>query len=246
MTARTAALVGAAGGVGATRLTVECGAALAAAGHDVALLDAAFDTQGLARHVPGRLDPDLTDLLLDPERPLDDALVELDAGVDGRLAAAPVHAPFERLARAKAADPAETLGDRVDEAAATHDAVLVDTPPVATNPAVGAVTAADRVALVSRPTPRGRDARSRAGGRLADVGADVSVAVANFAADEASPDADYAVPESDARTAADAPAVTDGGAFGGAVAALAGALVDEDLSGVVDRGALERARSRWT
>ncbi|PSQ57111.1 hypothetical protein BRD18_07905 [Halobacteriales archaeon SW_7_71_33] len=52
--AGVAALVGAAGGAGTTRLTVETGALLARGGERVAVFDAAFDTQGMVDHVEGR------------------------------------------------------------------------------------------------------------------------------------------------------------------------------------------------
>lgn len=61
----TAALVGAVGGAGTTRLAVEVGALLAADGDAVAVLDAAFATQGLGDYLDGRLDPDLTALVTD-------------------------------------------------------------------------------------------------------------------------------------------------------------------------------------
>jgi MinD-like ATPase involved in chromosome partitioning or flagellar assembly len=96
---RTAALVGATGGAGTTRLCVEVAALLAHAGRDVAVFDAAFATQGLARHAPGRIDPDATALLTDADVGLADALVDHPADLAGRLALCPASAPFERLAR---------------------------------------------------------------------------------------------------------------------------------------------------
>ena len=59
---QTLALVGAAGGIGTTRLALESGATLARTGRDIAVVDAAFDTQGLARYVEGRIEVDATAL----------------------------------------------------------------------------------------------------------------------------------------------------------------------------------------
>ncbi|WP_299334759.1 ParA family protein [Haloplanus sp.] len=168
----SAALVGATGGAGTTRLTIELGALLANDGREVAVLDAAFATQGLSDHLTGRLDPDLTTLLTDGrDAPLADGLVEFPVDSDdGRLACCPAVAPFERLARAKSPDAARVLESRIDAAAGAFDHVLVDTPPVAANQSVAAVTAADRTVVVTPATTRGRDAVQRMRGRLDDVG----------------------------------------------------------------------------
>lgn len=53
----TVAFVGVTGGAGRTRTSVEVGARLAREGDSVAILDAAFATQGLATSVAGRIDP---------------------------------------------------------------------------------------------------------------------------------------------------------------------------------------------
>ena len=65
MNATTLALVGATGGAGTTRTAVELAAMGARDGDDVAVVDAAFTTQGLSEYVAGRIDPDLTALLTD-------------------------------------------------------------------------------------------------------------------------------------------------------------------------------------
>ena len=99
---RTLALVGATGGAGTTRLTVEFGATLARAGRDVALLDAAFGTQGLAAHVPGRIEPDLTALVTDAtDRPLAAGLVDHPAAVSTavRVVPAPPATPTSAAVR---------------------------------------------------------------------------------------------------------------------------------------------------
>ena len=190
MVEETCAFVGAAGGAGTTRLTLECAALLAGEGRDVAVLDAAYGTQGLADRTPGRVDPDVTELCLG-DAPLADGLVDLDVDGAGRLAACPARAPFERLARAKTPGAAEAFADRVAEAARAFDHVLVDTPPVAANQAVAAVTGVDRVAMVC-DADRAASAVPRMGDRLADIGAPEPVVVVTRTDDH--PDADVAVP----------------------------------------------------
>lgn len=195
MDATTAALVGATGGAGTTRTCLELATALAAAGDDVAVLDAAYDTQGLARHLHGRLDPDVTALVTDEtDEPLETGLVAYEPAAEpdsraaldpdglpdsGRVVCCPARAPFERLARAKTTEAAQAFEARVDEAAETFDYVLVDTPPLGSNPAVAAVTATDRVSVVAPATAHGHDAVQQTHGRLQDVGtaADAVVAV---------------------------------------------------------------------
>lgn len=243
---RTAAFVGAAGGVGATRLAVETGALLAAADADVLVLDAAYDTQGLSLYADGRIDPDATALVTDPDVALADAVHPLETPGGGALDCCPAHAPFVRVADAKSADAGERLGERVREAADAYDYVLVDTPPVAANPAVGAVTAADRVAVVTVPGDRGADALSRERGRLADVGSAADAVVANRAASDALGDADVAVPEADLGEAADAPTVepTDPDTYTRAVASLVGVVFDVELEVDPPRGFLADLRRR--
>jgi septum site-determining protein MinD len=204
MAVTTAALVGATGGAGTTRTCLELATALAAAGDDVAVLDAAYDTQGLARHLPGRLDPDATALVTDEgDRPLADGLVEYAPDADrdaleadtlsepGRIACLPARAPFERLARAKTPEAAQELERRIGEAATEFDRVLVDAPPIGANPAVAAVTATERIAVVAPATERGVDATQMIRGRLQDVGAGTDAVVGvDRAGNRSMPDAD--------------------------------------------------------
>lgn len=229
MPGTTTALVGATGGAGVTRTAVELAATLARDGRDVAILDAAYATQGLSHYVDGRLDPDLTALVTDSDEPLDAGLVDLDvSGADGRIACCPAAAPFERLARAKTPESAQRLEDRIAEAATAFDHVLVDTPPVATNQAVAAVTAVDRVVLVTPGTRRGADALQRMRARFRDVGV---TADATLSTRDTIDDADAVVPASDVTTAADAPACPNStGEFAAAVAAATEVAVDEELS----------------
>lgn len=217
-------LVGAVGGAGTTRLTVECAAALAREDHDVAVLDAAYATQGLAAYLSGRIDPDVTACVTE-ERSLDEGLVTLPLDAPGRVACLPAYAPFERLARAKTPEASQRLEDLVATAGDRFDAVLLDVPPVAANQAVGAVTAADRVALVTPDSTRGADALPRAADRLRDLGVVPDCEVANAgtgggASEGTVQRADVTVPASAVTAPADTPACLDGGAFGRGIAEL--------------------------
>lgn len=228
----TAALVGAVGGAGTTRLAVEVGALLAADGADVAVLDAAFATQGLGDYLDGRLDPDVTALVTDRrETPLDAGLTELSADLAGRVACCPAAAPFERLARAKSADAARRFEERVAEASETFDAVLVDTPPIAANQAVDAC---DRTALVAPATTRGTDGIERQRARIRDVGGGVNAVVATRGSVEA---ADASVPRTDPGETA-APTATDGDEFGAAVARATAAILDVEIDRPEETGLL--------
>lgn len=236
MSTQTLAVVGAAGGAGTTRLAVECGATLARTGREVAVLDAAFGTQGLAGYVDGHVNADLTAVVTD-EAELDAALYDVPLDTTGRLSLAPARAPLERLARAKTAGAAERLEKHIAAAALSHDAVLVDTPPVAANQALTAVTATERVAVVTPDTTRGTDALARTRGRLADVGAGVDATIANFADDgPATREADACVPESAASAPPACPACcppddTFAPAVARAAEAALGTTLDLDFSG---------------
>lgn len=190
MPTQTVAFVGAAGGTGTTRTTLESATLLAGEGRDVAVLDAAFGTQGLADATPGRVDPDATALYLGDE-PLETGLVDVDVDGAGRLAVCPARAPFERFARAKSPEAAESLETRLDEAARAFDHVLVDTPPIASNPAVAAVDAVETVAVVA-DAERAAAAVPRMEDRLADVGVVESVTIVTQTDEH--PDADATVP----------------------------------------------------
>ncbi|NHN46294.1 ParA family protein [Halostella sp. JP-L12] len=225
----TATLVGATGGAGTTRLSIEVAATLARDGRNVAVVDAAYDTQGLSHYVDGRIDPDVTTLVTDETASVGDALIDLDYGGPGRLAICPARAAFEALARAKTAVAAERLGDELRTAADAVDHVVVDAPPVADNPAVTAVTAADRVGAVIPATHRGVDALQRLRGRLADVGSSADLVVANRGEDPVGT-ADVSVPESEVTRPANAPACADPDPeFAPAVASLAEALFEVSL-----------------
>lgn len=225
----TVAFVGATGGAGTTRVAVECAATLARAGRSVAVLDAALATQGLARYAEGRIDPDLTSVLTD-EAPLGDAFVPAWPDLPGRAALAPVHAPFERVARAKTEAAARRLESALRQAATEFEHVIVDVPPVADNAAVAAVTSADQCALVAPAGQRGRDALPRMRGRLSDVGVAADAVVATRPTGDGSqvPDADYQLPAGD-RDAVPPTCVSPDADFAPAVAEVAGDLFDATL-----------------
>jgi len=201
MQATTLALIGATGGAGTTRTAVELAAMGARDGDDVAVVDAAFTTQGLSEYVAGRIDPDLTALLTDdPDAALSAAAYPVVGGggtagrsgradaatggdadgpdLPGRVDAVPARAPFERVARAKTAEAARKLERRIDEAATTYDAVVVDAAPVGSNEAVAAATTVDRAIAVRPGTAHGRDAAQRLRGRIADVGGSLDATLA--------------------------------------------------------------------
>lgn len=248
MSGTSTAILGAAGGVGTTRITVELGATLSRAGHDVAILDTALATQGLSRHVRGSLDPDLTRVLVD-EASIDAALVDhpYTQEVPGQLQVAPAYAPFERIARAKTAESAQELHTTLESLAERFEFIFVDTPPLATNPAVAAVTATDHTAVVTDHTPRGIDALQQTRGRLADVGGSADCVIGNRVPTETGmPDADALIPPGSVPPAGDAPAAYDpGNALAPAYAATLEALLNVRLDLDFERGLLDRARGRF-
>jgi len=239
MATRTLAFVGAAGGGGATRLTVECAATLARAGRDVVVVDAAFATQGAASYLDRRVDGDAT-ALATGSAAIEEALYETGADLPGRFAVCPARAPFGRLARAKTPEAAERLGDCIAATSLGHDAVLVDVPPVAANQAVTALEAVETVALVTTDTARGERALARQRERLADIGEPPDHRLANRARD-GPVDADITVPESGVRAPRACPvcAHPEGeSAFAAAVAGATETLLDSSLDLSVGRPGL--------
>jgi septum site-determining protein MinD len=237
----TLALVGAAGGVGTTRLTVESAATLARAGCDVAVFDAAFATQGLAVSLDPPVDADAT-ALCTGEASLNESLSEYPVDLPGRLAVCPAQAGFEQLARAKTPAAAERLGDSIAAASLAHDVVLVDVPPVAANQALAAVEAVETVGLVTTDSERGARALARGRERLTEVGTAPDAVVANRA-DAGHVDADYTVPVTDARAPDACPVCVapDGAApFAAAVAGTVEGLLDRSLGLTFDQGVLTR------
>lgn len=242
MVTRTLAVVGAAGGVGTTRLAVESGAGLAADGRDTVVLDAALATQGMSAYVPGRIEPDITTVLID-EAELPAALHDHPADTPGRLALCPAHAPFTRLAEAEAVEVASGFDTVLEAAGSVGEHVVIDVPPIASNIAVGAVAAADRVAVVTTPTDRGRDALSRCRGRLADIGAAADFVVGNFVDEEGFPDGDVSIPTSREHDVPETPTVLQGeDGFGPGVGALLEAGFETSLSVSFDSTIVDTAR----
>ncbi|WP_281196148.1 AAA family ATPase [Halorubrum sp. F4] len=263
MQATTLALVGAAGGAGTTRTAVELATIGARGGRDVAVIDAAYATQGLSEYVHGRIGTDLTTLLTDEAGASLSAATypiavgdrsesrEADAeSLSGRADVVPARAPFERVARAKTSEAARKLERRIDEAATAYDAVIVDASPVASNEAVAAVTGVDGVAAVHPATPHGRDALQRLHGRIADVGASVDATVAVSRGSDTgtgdvdvSSDADVALPETDPRVTAAPVTATGDGAYPRAVADAYARLFDTTLEvDLSEAGLIERMR----
>jgi len=262
MQATTLALVGATGGAGTTRTAVELAALGARDGRDVAVIDAAFTTQGLSEYVSGRIGTDLSALLTDEtDASLSAATYPIDGGggcggatgdgdatdLPGRADAVPARAPFERVARAETAEAGRKLERRIDEAATAYDAVVVDAAPVGSNEAVAAVTAADRVEAVTPATAHGRDALQRLRGRVADVGGSVDGTVTVDRAGETDAERDGAA-GADSRLPAVDPAIesapeaaTETGEYVAALAetyerAFGAALgVEFEESGLVER-----------
>ena len=221
-----AAFVGAAGGAGVTRLCIESAALLSTEGAGVVVLDAAFATQGLATHLSGRLPTDVTALVTE-ERPLGEAAYELETAGDGTVVCVPACAPFERVARAKTVDAARAFERLVDEARERAEYVIVDVPPVASNEAIAAVTAADAVTLVA-PGDR-TETVSRMRDRVTDIGASADAVVATRT--DESTVADVTVP-TDATPAGETP-VAD--AAGGPFTAGVAAVVEHSFGIAVDQ-----------
>jgi len=230
------ALVGGVGGAGTTRLALEFGATLARDGRSALVVDAAYATQGLSTVVPGGIDTDVT-AVVTGDRPLEVATYGLDLELGeegpadpGAVAVAPARAPFERFSRAMTSDCARRLASRLTTAAGQYDHVLVDVPPVAANPAVAAVTAADRVVVVVPDSQRGADALGRARDRLVDVDAAVDAVVSNRARDSFRvAEADAAVPESETTALPDAPAAVAPSEFATAVGDAVETTLDVEL-----------------
>jgi cellulose biosynthesis protein BcsQ len=254
MNATTLALVGATGGAGTTRTAVELAAMGARDGDDVAVVDAAFTTQGLSEYVAGRIDPDLTALLTDdPDAALSAAAYPVAGGdvggesggvrdgerdapdLPGRVDAVPTRAPFERVARAKTAEAARKLERRIDEAATTYDAVVVDAAPVGSNEAVAVATTADRAVAVRPATTHGRDAAQRLRGRIADVGGSLDATLAverpgtDGAGDDGEADGVVRIPPTEPAVAAAPTAASGDGAYARAMATAYETAFDASL-----------------
>lgn len=207
---------------------------LAMDGAAVAVVDAAWATQGLADYVEGRIDPDLTRVVAD-DAPLSAAECAIEGDWLGSLSVYPAMAPFERIARAKTAGAAEQFERSVASIAQSADVVLIDTPPIAANQAVAATSVADRVVVMAPDTPRGASGLVRQRERLADVGTSADAVLANFAdGDRTIEEAAAAIPTGSVTSARAAPESPGGGALAGAVQTAVESLFEVSLE--VDAG----------
>lgn len=233
------ALVGVTGGAGTTRLTVEIAATLARTGRSVAVVDAAYATQGLSTYVPARIDHDLT-AVVTGEAAVEDARYSLDLDIDGRVDCWPAAAPFERIARAKTPESAQELERVIGDATNRADHVLLDVPPIAANQAVAAVTSVRHRTLVVPATRRGADLLPRQQGRLRDLDVPATSIVATRTdADRAISldDADHAIPGAD-HTVTQPACLDPDATFAPAIADATEALLDVDLGLTFEDGGL--------
>lgn len=248
MSVFSVAFVGAVGGAGTTRTVVELGGVLARGGRSALVLDLDFATQGLSRYLEARPDPDATALLADPDVALEDTIHEFQVSGNGRLGVSPSFSPFAGTAEAKTPEAGARIAERLEEAEAHVDHVLLDVPPVVSNQAIGAVTAADRVVAVIPSTDRGVDSLQRERGRLADVGSGLDLVVAvDATTDSVPPDADHVVPSLPRGAPENRPTTGSArGSFTDQVATVAESVFDVDLAERVDAApsVLGRARKR--
>lgn len=203
------ALVGAVGGAGTTRTCLEFGSMLARTGQSVVILDAAYATQGLSDHLSGRIVRDITALSTLDDASLAVGLIDVELSLEsGRLACCPAHAPFERLARAKTTEAAQRFRELIREAIGSFDHVLIDTPPVAANQAIAAVTGVEEVVVVTPMSQRGTDGLVRTRDRLADIGVSETLTIRTNEDD--APDADAVLPVPDVTDPELTPTTTHG------------------------------------
>ncbi len=229
--AETVAFVGAAGGVGTTRVTLACAELLARDGRDTVVLDAAYETQGIADRISGTISPDMTQLCLS-DGPLESGLIDQSIEGAGRFSVCPAHAPFSRLAKAKHPEAAERFETRVKEAQRHFEHVLIDTPPIAANQAVAAVMGVDTVTVVC-DEPRADTAVPRTADRLADLGLDEFITV--ITRSSAHPDADATVPTLDQEAHPVGKTVVPVDAFSGVLEATTGVRISsENANGIFD------------
>jgi cellulose biosynthesis protein BcsQ len=246
MPVSSVAFVGVVGGAGTTRTVLELAGVLARAGRSALVLDLDFATQGLERFVEGRIEPDATTLLADQTVDLSAAVHEVEVDGSGRLGLVPAYAPFARIADAKSPDAGAAVDEHLETAAEAVDHVLLDVPPIVSNQAIGAVTAAESVVATIAPTDRGVDALQREKGRIEDVDAslDQVLAVGSRPA-SAPPDADLALPSLPGG-APDERAVTldSSGAFTAQAVTVAETLFAVDLEASIEASAsvLDRAK----
>lgn len=175
----TTAFVGATGGAGTTRLTIECATLCAASGADVAVLDLAIDTQGIASYTDAALDPELTAVLTE-DAPIDQAMVTLSTSTTGTVSLCPSRASVVQIAAAKTEDAADQLMPVIDQLSTEYDWLLLDIPPAVHNLALAGLQAADSRLVVTPATQCGADALRRMEGRFRDLDCDLSGVIATF------------------------------------------------------------------
>jgi CobQ/CobB/MinD/ParA nucleotide binding domain. len=127
---------------------MELGGLLATTGAAVCCFDLDFATQGLGRHVEGRVGVEASTLLAEPDADFEEAIRDWPVDGEGSLGVIPSLAPFRTIAEAKSEAAGARVEDRLEEATERADWVLLDVPPVVSNQAIGAVTAADQVVAV--------------------------------------------------------------------------------------------------
>lgn len=241
MSPRTVAFVGAAGGVGTTRLTVECGATLARTGRNVGIFDSAFHTQGLRDYPDSTGTRDAT-ALATGEATLAETLAMCTPSLSGELALCPATATTNQLTQATSPDAAERFATTIAGASLSRDAVFIDVSPTITPVSRAMLKIADLIVLVTTETPRGARALSRHQQRLRELGHPADCVLFNHA-DESPPDA-IAVPTSTQSDPYDCPTCATPGsdesfarAVTGAVESLFGISIQqsEPSSGLVGR-----------
>ncbi len=238
----TVAFVGAVGGAGTTTAVVETAAALARDGSRVRVLDTAYATQGLARHVAGRIDSDATAVCVS-DTSLADASYELDLAVSGEVVVTPADAPFERLVRAKTVEAAQAFESVCATAQTDADWVLLDVPPVAANQHVAAVETADRIVVVTPGDSRGADALRQTRDRLADLDCTVDVVLSTRG--EILP-AEATLPQ-EPRTAGEVPVALGDDQAAATVVSAAETVLGTEFAVEIDTdGVLDQLRSRFT
>ncbi|QZA89392.1 AAA family ATPase [Salinarchaeum sp. IM2453] len=175
----TAAFTGVVGGVGTTRVAIETAGVLAAQGHAAAVLDVNFSTQGLAGYVDAPLEADMMDALIDPSC-TKEGICTIEKPVDGKLGVIPAFGPLSKIAEASKTEHAQQLDAVIEQMPPEYDFIIIDTPPVATNPSLAGITAADDIVAITQDTQRGIDGLRRMHERLSDIDVDVDKQIITF------------------------------------------------------------------
>jgi ATPases involved in chromosome partitioning len=239
-TAPITAFIGATGGAGTTRTTVEIAALFAAAGEVVTVCDAAVATQGLAGYVSDRIEPDVTSLCSAPDQnEFTDAVrqVATTQTVEGQVNAVAAYSSFEQLARAQTPEAATEFEHLLTEAAQLSDRVLVDVPPLATNLAIAAVNRAEQALIVSPATIQGSIAVERTRERMRDIGSRADFVISNFGTLE---NAEYSLPEAATADTVEIPSSSQGSGYTDAILSVAEGIARETVTPEFGTGFLDR------